>query len=474
MDNLIKSKSQTPLHFKAFHTLLGLAVFFSLITIPGEHQVIRLFDMTMSSDYLWWPIVFLIFHFINAIYGFSYLRHAVYLIIIFRTIYILFLKLAVALPPASFWKLEAVYTHLLNRDFLYILKSAILLWCCTLLSTKLFILSPLKKHQAILFLFNLMIFSALNTLILNPNTVLIAFNPIPIFLIYSITAFFSQVLIKSISNLEKIEMHEQSDYGLFRFGLHTSQLTYNNLFKYHHLLFCSSILFYIASKTMAAKFISIGFFTMDVGAIVFSFAYLILDMMTDVYGIERTKQMIAFVIFANLLLTFDIWATNFLAINNNTEFKSILNNQARICIASGIAFFLGTTINSTVISIMKSKQRKRGISLKKEFITTVWTRVATSSAFGIILDVSFFCLIAFYGIVPNKELPSIIFFENVYIITYEILFAPLSVLLIYLLKIREKVDIYDEISNLYPFKINTNYQMSANKFNENYINLMMK
>lgn len=153
---------------------------------------------------------------------------------------------------------------------------------------------------------------------------------------------------------------------------------------------------------------------------------------------------------------------------NQGEFRSILHNQTRMFFSSGIAFFLGMTFNSSMISIIKSKQRKRGISLKKEFITTVWTRVATSSFFGIILDVSLFSLVAFYGIVPSDKLTNIIVFEDVYKISYEIILAPLSVLLIYLLKITERVDIYDELSNLNPFKINTNYKINANQFYENH------
>lgn len=128
------------------------------------------------------------------------------------------------------------------------------------------------------------------------------------------------------------------------------------------------------------------------------------------------------------------------------------------------------TINSTVISFIKSRQRRRGISLKKEFITTVWTRIATSSAFGIIIDVSLFSLVAFYGIVPNEKLASVIIFEDVYKISYEVFLAPVSILLIYFLKVKEKVDIYDELSNLNPFRIDTNYKVSANKFAENYVN----
>lgn len=190
--------------------------------------------------------------------------------------------------------------------------------------------------------------------------------------------------------------------------------------------------------------------------------------MTDVYGIERTKQMVWFVIFCNLLLVFDVWITNLLAIGDKEPFKDILHNQARMFMASATAFYLGMTINSTVISLIKSRQRQRGISLKKEFITTVWTRIATSSAFGIIIDVSLFSFVAFYGIVPIEKLANVIIFEDAYKISYEIALAPVSILLIYFLKIKEKVDIYDELSNLNPFRIDTNYKVSANKFSENF------
>ncbi|WP_233491449.1 VUT family protein [Legionella drancourtii] len=280
---------------------------------------------------------------------------------------------------------------------------------------------------------------------------------------------FCQILCNLISKIEQINALHEADQRLFQFGPPQRSPEYGNKFKYHHILFCSSIVFFIASKTMAAKFISIGFLTINVGGIVFSLAYLAADMMTDVYGIERTKQMILFVIFCNLLFVFDVWITNLLAIHESDPFRSILHNQARMFIASATAFFLGMTINSTVISIIKSRQRKRGISLKKEFITTVWTRIATSSAFGIIIDVSLFSLVAFYGIVPTEKLGSVIVFEDAYKISYEVLLAPVSILLIYFLKVKEKVDIYDELSNLNPFRIDTNYKLSANKFAENYI-----
>lgn len=468
MASISKGKSSTPLQFKVFHTLLGLAVFFSLITVPAESQVLSIFGIPIASEFLWWPLVFFSFQLIYSVYGFIYLVHTVYLVILFHAIYILFLKFAIILPSSSFWTMQETYTNVLGRDFIYLLKSSIFLWGCALLPIKSIGISESKKLRFV-FLFALILFALLDMYLLNPNSNINELQLIPLILLYSFINIFSDKLIALISRIEHITVQNNQNGSLFQFQLPNTSLTQIQTFKYHHILFCSSIVFFIASKTMAAKFISLGFLTINVGGIVFSLAYLVADIMTDVYGVERTKQMIFFVIFSNLLFVFDVWATNLLAISVNGDFKAILHNQTRMFFASGIAFFLGMTINSTVISIIKSRQRKRGISLKKEFITTVWTRIATSSAFGIIIDVSLFSLVAFYGIVPNEKLSGIICFEDAYKISYEILLAPISILLIYLLKVKEKVDIYDELSNLNPFRIDTNYKISANKFNENYI-----
>ncbi|MCL5272443.1 MAG: VUT family protein [Gammaproteobacteria bacterium] len=468
MNKSITGKSKTPLQFKVFHTLLGFAVFFSLITIPAEAQLINVFGISISSELLWWPVVFFVLRLIYGIYGFAYLRHVVYSVLLFHAIYILFLKFAIWLPASSFWKMQETYTQVLGRDLLYLIQSSLFLWGCALLPIR-FTNNSSQSYCGYIFWTSLFIFCFIDLTWLNSHRDNNLSQIIVPLLIYGLLNIFYKLLSGLIARIEHIECPSLVDRHLFKFHLPQTIKNDGKTFKYHHMLFCSSIVFFIASKTMAAKFISIGFLTINVGGIVFSLAYLAADMMTDVYGIERTKQMVLFVIFCNLLFVFDVWITNLLAIGENDPFSSILHNQARMFIASATAFFLGMTINSTVISLIKSRQRKRGISLKKEFITTVWTRIATSSAFGIIIDVSLFSLVAFYGIVPTEKLASVIVFEDAYKISYEVFLAPVSILLIYFLKVKEKVDIYDELSNLNPFRVDTNYKVSANKFAENYI-----
>ncbi|HAU2169428.1 TPA: VUT family protein [Legionella pneumophila] len=467
MSKSVIGKSKTPLQYKIFHTLLGFAVFFSLITVPAEAQVVQIYGILTSSELLWWPVVFFVLRLIHGVYGFAYLRHAVYSVLLFHAIYILFLKFAIWLPASSFWKMQETYTQVLGRDFLYLIESSLFLWGCALLPIR-FATTANHRYFGYIFWISLVMFCFLDISWLNTHRNTYDTQIVIPLLIYGLLNIFYNWLSVLIARIEQIESPNLIDRNLFKFHLPQVLKGDGKTFKFHHMLFCSSIVFFIASKTMAAKFISIGFVTINVGGIVFSLAYLAADMMTDVYGIERTKQMVLFVIFCNLLFVFDVWVTNMLAIGENDPFRSILHNQARMFIASATAFFLGMTINSTVISLIKSRQRRRGISLKKEFITTVWTRIATSSAFGIIIDVSLFSLVAFYGIVPTEKLASVIVFEDAYKISYEVFLAPVSILLIYFLKVKEKVDIYDELSNLNPFRIDTNYKVSANKFAENY------
>ena len=195
MSSQLSGKSKTPLHFKLLHTLIGFTVFFSLITVPAEAQVINIFGIPTASEFLWWPIVFFIFQLIQNAYGFSYLRHTVYLVILFHALYILFLKLAIWLPSSSFWQLQETYTQVLGRDLFYLIKSSVLIWGTTLLPVRYVKISNEKDARYILFA-SLMIFSLLNMYWLSPKyTVAISQLIIPP-MIYCFLSIFARQLLR--------------------------------------------------------------------------------------------------------------------------------------------------------------------------------------------------------------------------------------------------------------------------------------
>ena len=292
MSSKHQGKSKIPLNFKLLHTLIGLTVFFSLVTVPAEAQVVNLFGIPVASEFLWWPIVFFLLQLIHNAYGFSFLRHTVYLVILFHALYVLFLKLAIWLPSSSFWQMQESYTQVLGRDVYYLIDSSVFFWGTTLLPLWYANLSDEKVVCFTFFAF-LIIFSLLNMLWISPKDITGAAQLAIPALIYGFLSIFSVQLLKIVTKIEQSKLEKDNIKQLFKIQLPTNMGNQSReLFKYHHMLFCSSIVFFIASKTMAAKFISIGYLTINVGGIVFSLAYLVADIMTDVYGIERTKQMV--------------------------------------------------------------------------------------------------------------------------------------------------------------------------------------
>lgn len=288
MSNPIFRKSKTPLQFKVFHTLLGFTVFFSLITVPAEKQIISIFGIHTASELLWWPIVFFGLRLINSSYGFAYFRHTVYLVILFHAIYILFLKFAIWLPASSFWKLQSTYTEFLGRDFVYLVQSSLLLWACLLLPMR-FSHHLNQKYKEYIFWMAFLIFCLLEVYWLNFQSGSNVSQLIIPLLIFGFLNIFHNKFRNFILYIEKIDNSDSTDTRLFSFRLPQATKNESQKFRYHHFLFCSSIVFFIASKTMAAKFITLGFLTINVGGIVFSLAYLAADMMTDVYGMAHSS-----------------------------------------------------------------------------------------------------------------------------------------------------------------------------------------
>lgn len=466
MDNF-RYQQKNILQFKVFHSILAFAILFSFLSLPAEPVIINFFGLMPSSQFIWWPFVVYFLYKINIIYGFEYYRHAVYVIVIFRFIYVLIIKLAITLPSASFWELSIPFSHIFDRDYIYIFFSSAKIWVAFFLPVKLTHKYPFLNHIK---LFNPLI-SLLILCLLNLFQSNIIEDYISTILIYLLIVCFLDFLEEKIIKIENITPIN-NNVSLFRFFPQYNLISVPDkiYLKYHHILFCSGVLFFITAKTISSKFISISGFTINAGGLVFSLAYIVADIMTDAYGIERTKQLIYFIIFSNFLFVADIWLTNQLLTDAsaNVFFTLVFNNQTWIFLASILSFLIGAMANGSLLSLFKQRQKSRKISLKKEFLITVWLRVSTSTLLGIVTDVSLFSFIAFWGIVPGNQLAKIVFFENIYKITYEFLITPLAILAIYLIKIKEKIDIYDQLSNLNPFKINVIYPVNSNKFYENY------
>jgi queuosine precursor transporter len=202
----------------------------------------------------------------------------------------------------------------------------------------------------------------------------------------------------------------------------------------------------------SSKFIAVGPFNIAGSTLIFPVAFIFNDVLTEVYGYERSRRIIwvgfaAQVFAAAIYMLIDVWpAASFW--NNQEAYSTILGQAPRIVLASLSAYFFSEFVNSYVLSRMKHRQAgKRGSSQASRFIA--------STFFGQFVDSVVFMCVGFYGVMANSDLIKTIITIWLLKTAYEILVTPLSIKLSNWIKEREGVDKIDapESTNYSPFKV---------------------
>ena len=150
---------------------------------------------------------------------------------------------------------------------------------------------------------------------------------------------------------------------------------------------------------MAVKLISIfGLTWFDAGTITFPFAYMLGDVLTEVWGFKTAKKVIWLTFFCNILLVVATFAgvwfpyPDYIAETANA-YAIIFAYVPRIVLASLIAFLGGELLNAWVINKIRENRRK-----------LLWVRTIGSSMVGYLFDTIVFVLVAFAGTAPVRDL----------------------------------------------------------------------
>ena len=130
--------------------------------------------------------------------------------------------------------------------------------------------------------------------------------------------------------------------------------------------------------------------------------------------------------------------------SHQEAFQLVLGNTERISLASFIAFLIGSFLNAMVMSKMKIFQKGRNFSL----------RAVVSTLVGEGADSLVFFTIAFAGVIPNKDLMTLILTQTAMKTGYEILVLPLTNVIVRWVKRKEQEDVFDEGISYNPLKIN--------------------
>ncbi len=166
---------------------------------------------------------------------------------------------------------------------------------------------------------------------------------------------------------------------------------------------------YLVSNIMAVKVISIfGLFYFDAGTITFPFAYMLGDVLTEIWGYRIAKRIIWLTLLCNILMVVctaigvSLPSPDYLEETANA-YNHIFSYVPRIVIASLAGFLFGELSNAWLMERIKIITNGRWL----------WVRTIGSSALAYFFDSLPFVLIAFAGVVSTHDLLMMIAFQYV-------------------------------------------------------------
>ena len=208
-------------------------------------------------------------------------------------------------------------------------------------------------------------------------------------------------------------------------------------------LFSTSL---VISNIIAVKLFQLGTLILPAGVIMFPLAYILGDVLTEVYGYAKAREAIWIGFGCNLLAVIAIWIAGLLppapdwnaVILAGPEqaqlaFDAILGFTPRLLIASFSAYLVGEFTNSYVLARLKVRTAGRYL----------WVRTISSTILGQGVDSLIFITIAFVGILPPELLLTAILAQWLIKTLFEIFATPLTYLVVNSLKRAEGVDHFD-------------------------------
>ena len=220
--------------------------------------------------------------------------------------------------------------------------------------------------------------------------------------------------------------------------------TVSVLFMFAGILFAICLLI---ANILATKIILIGPWAAPAGVLIFPIAYIINDVIVEVWGYRKARLIIwsgfAVNILAVLFFSLAIVVPAAPFWQNQSAFSTILGSTPRIILASLMAYLVGSFLNAFVMSKVKIMMKGKDFSV----------RAILSTLVGETADSMIFITIAFAGNLPLNILIGMIITQACLKTVYEILVLPFTIIAVKWVKKVEGVDSYDDSISYNPFLI---------------------
>lgn len=203
----------------------------------------------------------------------------------------------------------------------------------------------------------------------------------------------------------------------------------------------------ITANIIAVKLIAAGPWLLPAAIVIFPVSYIIGDVLTEVYGYRRARQVIWLGFVCNLLTVVAIWAGQVLpgapVWDAQGAYERILGFTPRLLAASFMAYLAGEFANAYVLARLKVATEGRWL----------WLRTISSTVVGQGLDSAIFLSMAFGGLLPLPVLAELVVTQWLAKVLYEALATPLTYLTVGYLKRVEGLDAYDRGVAFNPLRV---------------------
>lgn len=165
------------------------------------------------------------------------------------------------------------------------------------------------------------------------------------------------------------------------------------------------VMLYTTANIMAVKVISIcGISLFDAGTVTFPLAYMLSDVLAEIWGYRTAKKVIFLTFICNLMMIIFLSLGIILPYPDYMQetqeaYTAIFTYVPRIVASSLIAFLSGELMNAKVLVKMKERQKDGRF---------LWMRTIFSSVVGYLFDTVLFVILAFWGTVPVRDMASMI------------------------------------------------------------------
>lgn len=178
--------------------------------------------------------------------------------------------------------------------------------------------------------------------------------------------------------------------------------------------------------------------TLPAAVILFPVTYILGDVFTEVYGFRKARS----VIWLGFMCSFFAVMVYLLTIalphpgywENQEAYAIVMGTTPRVAIASFAGYLFGEFSNSIILSRLKVVTKGKKL----------WIRTIVSTLIGEGLDSVIFIMISFWGTMENSVVLRMILFQYLFKVSYEIIFTPLTYLVIKKVKKAENIDVFDE------------------------------